>query len=152
DFARRTRLGRPLLARLAAADAFGSLGLSRRAALWEVMSLGEDLPLFTEFDFGEEDTPSLTSMPLEEEVVADYDSTGLSLKAHPAGLIRSELKALKVSPASSLVEIKDNAFVRVAGLVLVRQRPGTAKGVTFVTLEDETGIVNLIVRSTIWER
>jgi error-prone DNA polymerase len=152
DFARRTRLGRPLLARLAAADAFGSLGLDRRAALWEVMSLGEDLPLFTESDFDENDTPALGSMPLEEQVIADYDSTGLSLKAHPAALIRPELDALKVSPASTLGEMKDKALVRVAGLVLVRQRPGTAKGVTFVTLEDETGIVNLIVRPSIWER
>jgi error-prone DNA polymerase len=152
DFARRTQLGRPLLARLAAADAFGSIGLSRRVALWEVMSLGDELPLFTEFDFEEENAPALAVMPLDEQVVADYHSTGLSLKAHPVGLVRTELDALKVTPASSLINMRDKAFVKVAGMVLVRQRPGTAKGTTFVTLEDETGIVNLVVRLRVWER
>src|SRR5262249_11193999 len=84
--------------------------------------------------------------------IADYHTTGLSLKAHPVGLIRNELNALKVWPADTLARMPDKAFVRVAGLVLVRQRPGTAKGTTFVTLEDETGIANLIVRSSVWER
>jgi error-prone DNA polymerase len=152
DFARRTELGRPLLARLAAADAFCSLGLSRRAGLWEVMALGEELPLFAGFDLDQEDLPPLAAMPLDEQVVADYDTTGLSLKAHPVGLIRPELNALKAWPASALKRMRDKTFVRVAGLVLVRQRPGTAKGITFVTLEDETGIANLIVRPRVWER
>ena len=152
DFARRVQLSRSLLARLAVADAFGSLGMSRRAALWEVMALGEELPLFAGFDLEDEATPSLATMPLDEQVVADYDSTGLSLKAHPVGLIRQELNVLKVWPASALKRMRDKAFVRVAGIVLVRQRPGTAKGTTFVTLEDETGIANLLIWPRVWER
>jgi error-prone DNA polymerase len=152
DFARRTHLGRPFLARLAAADAFHSLGLSRRMALWEVMALGEELPLFSELDAEPEEAPALATMPLDEQVVADYDTIGLSLKAHPVGLIRQELNALKVWPAEALKRMRDKAFVRVAGLVLVRQRPSTAKGITFVTLEDETGTANLVVRAPVWER
>jgi error-prone DNA polymerase len=91
-------------------------------------------------------------MPLDQQVVCDYNSLGLSLKAHPIQFIRPQLDRLRVLPASALAETPDKTFVRVAGLVLVRQHPSTAKGVVFVTLEDETGAVNLIVRPTIWQR
>jgi error-prone DNA polymerase len=151
DCARRTRLGRALLARLAAADAFGSLGHSRRAAIWHVLSLGEELPLFAGLD-EKDDTPALPQALLDDEVVADYDSTGLSLKAHPIGLLRSQLDALEVLPASVLAKKADKDIVRVAGLVLVRQAPPTAKGAVFITLEDETGIVNLVVWANVWKR
>jgi error-prone DNA polymerase len=151
DCARRTRLGRALLARLAAADAFGSLGLSRRMALWHVLSAGEELPLFAGLD-EEHDTPALPEALLDEEVVADYDSTGLSLKAHPIGLLRRELVALDVVSSSELMKKPDKAIVRVAGLVLVRQAPPTAKGAVFITLEDETGPVNLVVWANVWKR
>jgi error-prone DNA polymerase len=151
DCARRTRLSRALLARLAAADAFGSLGLSRRTALWHVLSAGEELPLFAGLE-KEHDTPPLPEALLDEEVVADYDSTGLSLKAHPIGLLRRELNAIEVVPSSELMKKPDKAIVRVAGLVLVRQAPPTAKGAVFITLEDEAGPVNLVVWANVWKR
>jgi error-prone DNA polymerase len=87
-----------------------------------------------------------------EEVFADYRSIGLSLKAHPLSFFRGQLDQLNVEPAATLADLKDGRFVRVAGLVLVRQRPGTAKGITFVTIEDETGVANLIIRMDVWER
>jgi error-prone DNA polymerase len=91
-------------------------------------------------------------MESEEEVVADYRSVGLSLKAHPISFRRDELNQLRVTPASELASTRDGRHVRVAGLVILRQRPSTAKGITFVTLEDETGTINLVVKQHIWER
>ncbi len=95
---------------------------------------------------------ALPPMSLREEVVADYRSAGLSLRAHPISFHRRELDALGITPASRLPELANEAPVRVAGLVLLRQRPGTAKGITFVTLEDETGTVNLVVHQHTWDR
>jgi error-prone DNA polymerase len=94
----------------------------------------------------------LPEMSLQGHVLADYDSIGLSLKAHPVSLIRSELTALRALTAADLAQTVDKAPVRVAGLVLVRQRPSTAKGTVFITLEDETGVVNLVVWPRVWER
>lgn len=91
-------------------------------------------------------------MQLYEEVVADYRTAGLSLRAHPISFYRDQLKRLGITPARQLMELKNEALVRVAGLVLLRQRPGTAKGITFVTLEDETGTVNLVVHQHTWDR
>ncbi|MBY0522179.1 MAG: error-prone DNA polymerase [Gemmataceae bacterium] len=152
DLARRSRLSRALLARLAAADAFQSLGLERRTALWQVLSVGEELPLFAGLEEEETPLPPLAALPLDAEVVADYDSTGLSLRAHPIGLLRADLRALRVMPASNLAAVANRSSVRVAGLVLMRQKPSTAKGTVFVTLEDETGVVNLVVWPRVWER
>ncbi len=151
DLSRRTRVGRPVLARLAAGDTFGSLGLSRRAALWQVLAAGDELPLFAGLE-DEPPPPPLPAPALGEEVASDYASTGLSLKAHPIGLFRTALDSLGAVPASALARFSDRAFVRVAGLVLVRQKPPTAKGVVFMTLEDETGVTNLVVRPRVWER
>ncbi|HOW19675.1 MAG TPA: OB-fold nucleic acid binding domain-containing protein, partial [Phycisphaerae bacterium] len=151
DVARRARVGRGTLARLAAADAFRSLGLDRRQALWDVLALREELPLLA----GLEDraTPApLPGMPIGEQVVADYDATGLSLAAHPISLVRELLNRLRVVPAARVQQSRHGVPVRVAGLVLVRQRPGTAGGIVFATLEDETGIVNLILRPAVYER
>lgn len=97
-------------------------------------------------------SPFLSPMRLEEEVVADYRSAGLSLRAHPISFHRCELDQLGITPAGRLPELANGAQVRVAGLVLLRQRPGTAKGITFVTLEDETGTVNLVVHQHTWDR
>ncbi|HJQ81764.1 MAG TPA: error-prone DNA polymerase [Lacipirellulaceae bacterium] len=94
----------------------------------------------------------LPAMQLYEEVVADYRTAGLSLRAHPISFYRDQLERLGITPARQLVELKNSAPVRVAGLVLLRQRPGTAKGITFVTLEDETGTVNLVVHQHTWDR
>ena len=87
-----------------------------------------------------------------EEVLADYRSMGLSLRAHPVAFLRRDLDALGVIAAGQLKTCDDTKPVRVAGIVLVRQRPGTAKGITFATLEDETGTANLIIRQAVWRR
>jgi error-prone DNA polymerase len=151
DLSRRAGVSRALLARLAAADALRSLGLSRREALWQVLAAGDELPLFAGLE-DELPPPPLPGMLIGEEVASDYESTGLSLKAHPIELLRTTLDGLGVVPASALAGMADRASVRVAGLVLVRQRPPTAKGVVFMTLEDETGVTNVVVRPRVWER
>lgn len=97
-------------------------------------------------------TPYLPRLTAAEEVLADYRATGLSLRAHPLKFLRAELDRLAVVPAAELKTWPANKPVRVAGIVLVRQRPGTAKGITFVTLEDETGTANLIIRMHVWKR
>jgi error-prone DNA polymerase len=94
----------------------------------------------------------LPPMSPAEEVLADYRAAGLSLRAHPLSFLRDDLAKRKVAPAESLQTLPNGGFVSVAGIVLVRQRPGTAKGITFVTLEDETGTANLIVRPAVWKR
>lgn len=91
-------------------------------------------------------------MPLGQEVLLDYATTGLSLKSHPIALVREQLAREKVMRNRDAVESRGGTRVRVSGLVLVRQRPGTASGVVFMTLEDETGIANLIVRPPVWEK
>jgi error-prone DNA polymerase len=156
DFARRTGLGRATIMRLAKADAFNSLQLDRRGALWQALGQHRDrpLPLFDRLPAAEvEAWPSeLPALAPFEEVVADYRAAGLSLKGHPMAFLRPRLVELRVTPAASLARTQSGSWVRVAGLVLVRQRPGTASGITFVTLEDETGVANLIVRPDVWER
>jgi error-prone DNA polymerase len=137
--------------RLASADAFTSLELSRRQALWDARSLiaGPDLPLFraaAERDEGAERAQTrLPAMPLSEEVVADYQTTRLSLKAHPMAFLRPGLAERGFVRACDLRDRKFRSMVQVAGVVLIRQRPGSAKGVCFITLEDETGVINLVV-------
>jgi error-prone DNA polymerase len=155
DFVRRTNLNQAVVARLAEADAFSSLALDRRAALWQ--ALGQEkrarhMPLLSQLADEEKTPAALPPMPLVEQVFADYRTSGLSLKAHPIGFFREHLDRLRVTPAGQLDQIRDGRHLRVAGLVLLRQRPGTAKGITFVTLEDETGLVNLVIRPNIWER
>ncbi len=152
DLARRAQVSRPILARLAAADALGSLGLNRRTALWKVLSLGEDLPLFIGLEEEQEMLPALEEMSLHQHVLADYETIGLSLKAHPISLVRQEMDRLEVVSAKRLLEIPDKANVRVGGLVLVRQLPSTSKGTVFMTIEDETGTVNLVLWPRIWDR
>src|SRR5207248_2508545 len=95
--------------------------------------------------------PALPEMSLPDQVRDDYQAMGLSLKAHPIGLVRADLDRLNVVSAARLPERADKETVRVAGLVLVRQRPPTAKGTVFMTLEDETGLVNLIIWHRTWE-
>jgi error-prone DNA polymerase len=154
DLARRARLGRATLEALADADAFGSLALGRREALWH--ALGQDRsprasPLFGGLD-DDEPGVALPALSPFEQVVADYRATGLSLKGHPIGFYREPLEVLRVTPADRLAELPHGRRVAVAGIVLLRQRPSTAKGITFVTLEDETGTANLVVRQQTWER
>jgi error-prone DNA polymerase len=151
DIARRSAVSKALLARLASADAYRSLGLDRRAALWKVLATAEDLPLFAGLD-DDTDPPLLPELSVQQHVVADYHATGLSLKAHPLGLIRADLDRLNVVSAAALGQLPDKATVRVAGLVLVRQRPPTANGTVFMSLEDETGLMNLIIWRRTWQR
>ncbi|MDB5550250.1 MAG: polymerase [Rhizobium sp.] len=144
--------------RLADADCFRSLGLERRDALWAARGLNqvggqENLPLLSlakarnlEPDF------TLPAMIPGEHVVQDYRTLGLSLKSHPAALLRDEFKARGAIPADELEKTVNGQRVRVAGLVLVRQRPGTASGVIFMTLQDETHIANIVVWHRVFER
>jgi error-prone DNA polymerase len=140
----------PALEKLAAADCFRSLGLDRRAALWEVKALAKSkpLPLFAFADaleHGAETHVRLPEMPLAEHVVNDYQTLKLSLKAHPMELLRARLVAERVTDHATLKDERDGRFVTVAGVVLVRQRPGSAKGVVFLTLEDEFGVSNVVI-------
>jgi error-prone DNA polymerase len=154
DFVQRTGLGQPIVAKLAQADCFGSLELDRRKALWQALSQEkkkQPRPLLTGLE-EEEPAADLPPMSLSEQVFADYRTSGLSLKAHPISFFREELQQLRVTPAKRLMEMPDGRFLRVAGIILLRQRPSTSKGITFVTMEDETGIVNLVVKQQIWEQ
>ena len=147
----RAKIGPAHIERLASADCFGSLGLSRRQALWDARSLigAPDLPLFAHAAARDEGAETrrttLPVMPLSEEVVADYQTTRLSLKAHPMAFLRAGLAERGFVRACDLRARKFRSMVHVAGVVLIRQRPGSAKGVCFITLEDETGVINLVV-------
>ena len=153
----RSRARRAALERLAAADCYRSMGLNRRAALWQVKALGSDvaLPLFAwaETDeTGAEADVALPEMALGEHVVNDYQTLRLSLKAHPLALLRSQFDATRITRCADLRHLRDGARVSIAGVVLVRQRPGSAKGVVFMTLEDETGVANTVVWPNMLER
>jgi error-prone DNA polymerase len=157
DFARDTALPKRALILLADADAFRSIGLDRRAALWAVRRLPDDvpLPLFETADAREqpdEQAKPLPSMPLPEHVVADYQTIRLSLKGHPMQFLRAGFEREGVITCSSVSAARDKQRVRCAGVVLVRQRPGSSKGVVFMTLEDETGIANIVVWPKVMER
>ena len=156
----RSRAGVPVHAiqRLASADAFRSMGLDRRAALWESRALkaAPDLPLFNYSKVASEgletDPTRLPEMPLSEHVVNDYQTVRLSLKAHPMQFLRAHYSSEKFVTAAQLKNIGNDKRLSIAGLVLIRQRPGSAKGVVFITLEDETGIANLIVWPDVFEK
>jgi error-prone DNA polymerase len=150
----RTGLPRATIERLADGDAFRSLGLDRRDALWAARGLGSSqgpldrLPLFDvagQADIRKEPDFALPRMPLGEHVVNDYRYLSLSLKAHPLTFIRERLAARRIIDHAALRATPNGRRVTVAGLVLIRQRPGTANGVIFMTLEDETDIANVIV-------
>jgi error-prone DNA polymerase len=150
DFSRETALPKRALILLADADAFRSLGLDRRAALWAVRRLPDDVPLPL-FSVGsareqpDEETLPLPAMPLSEHVVADYQTIRLSLKGHPMEFLRAHFSKEQILTCRDATSRSDGAFVRCAGVILVRQRPGSAKGVVFLTIEDETGIANIVV-------
>jgi error-prone DNA polymerase len=144
--------------RLAAADAFRSMGLDRRAALWDSRALRQapDLPLFEAADArdeGNETVPAkLPAMPLAEHVISDYQTVRLSLKAHPMQFLRAHYSAQGFVTADQLKSIRDGKKLSIAGVVLIRQRPGTSKGVVFITIEDETGVANLVIWPSLFER
>jgi error-prone DNA polymerase len=144
-----------VLERLADADAFRSIGLDRRQALWEVSALsdrptgmftGQSSESVTEQDI------QLPPMTLSEHVVQDYGAMALSLKAHPVSFVRDKLFQLSILPTNELNLWSDGTFVKVAGMVLVRQRPGTANGICFITIEDEKGTANLVIFKKLFDQ
>ena len=157
DIRRRAGITRRAMELLAAADAFRSMRLDRRAALWAARgeAAGKPLPLFAAADTaeqgGEARTP-LPEMPLSEHVLQDYQTTRLSLKEHPMSFLRAHYSSLRTISTKEAVDLRNGSRVQTAGIVLVRQRPGSASGVCFITLEDETGIANLVVWPNVFER
>lgn len=153
---RRSGAGAGTFRRLAGADAFGSMGLSRQEALWNARLLRDDrLPLFEACGEVEQGPLELPAVAPDRRTALEYGAVGLSLRAHPVQFVREHLRAKGVSPCADLRDAQrtpNGMGVSVAGLVLVRQRPGTASGVVFVTLEDETGIANLILWSRTFEK
>ncbi len=153
--ARRADLPSAALRLLADADAFGSLGLSRRQALWEVRRTPSgELPLFAAAkarELGAEPDMQLPQMPAAEEVVTDYQVLRLSLKDHPMAFLRARLREEGVLSCEDTTNAKAGAAVRTAGVVLVRQRPGKGNAI-FVTIEDETGITNVVLWARLFER
>jgi error-prone DNA polymerase len=150
DVWRRSGVPVAALEKLADADAFAGFGLDRRQALWRVRGLGEaPLPLFAAADEARGREPEVTLTPLTagREVVEDYRSVQLTLRAHPLSFVRPELERRGALPCAGLRQVKDGRKVRLSGIVLIRQRPG-AGNVTFVTIEDESGIANIII----WQR
>ena len=156
----RSGLSASVLERLAEADAFRSMGLDRRAALWAVRALdqkaaAERLPLFERPGLSlreHEPQTTLPEMPAGEHVIRDYRAQSFSLKDHPLSFLRAGLDAEKVTPSGRLGSVPNGRRVNVAGLVLIRQRPGSSKGVIFMTLEDETGVSNIVVWPKLFER
>ena len=152
DLVRRAGLRSDELARLAELGALGSFGLERRAALWEVERAARPSgPLYGDLDAPPDSSP-LPPMTPSEALVADYEGSGLSLGPHPMTFHRARLERSGVARAADLPRMRDGVSVRVAGAVVVRQRPGTAKGFVFLNLEDETGLVNVVVPPPIFHR
>jgi error-prone DNA polymerase len=156
DLGRRAGLPRAALEKLANAGALRGLEVQRRRALWSVLATAPAGPdgegeLFAGLSLDEPAAP-IPEASASEEVAADYATTGLSDRAHPMALLRPTLAARQIRTARELVRMRDRAAVEVAGLVIVRQRPETASGIVFVSLEDETGIANLVVMSDVYER
>jgi error-prone DNA polymerase len=158
ELARRAQLDRESLLHLARAGAFESLGLDRRRAVWEAMRCldrPECQPLLQglqdEGDSDEEDDLLLPEMTRQEEVIADYRTAGLSLRSHPLQFDRDTLADRGIVTASEAGVAPEGCHVQVAGIVLTRQRPATAGGILFVTIEDETGTANIVVRPAVWQ-
>ncbi len=151
DVRRRAGIGVAAIQRLAEADCFRSIKRDRRGALWDARALkgAPDLPLFRAANAADEgwetDVVRLPAMPMSEHVVSDYQTTRLSLKAHPMQFLRPHYARRGFVTAGELRSMRYGRRVSLAGLVLIRQRPGSAKGVCFITLEDETGVANLVV-------
>lgn len=155
EFTRRTGMNRTTVIQLARADAFTSVEQDRRGALWEALSQEQrprEMPLLENLSADDERPAGLEKAGLQQEVYDDYRTTGLSLKQHPIAFHRVALNHDQIVPAKQLASLGNQQLVRVAGLVLLRQRPSTAKGITFVTLEDETGTANLVLHQRVWER
>jgi error-prone DNA polymerase len=162
DLWRRAGVPAASLVELAEADAFRpSLGLARREALWAIKALrDEPLPLFAAASVREVETvpeihePAVPLRPMTAggEVVEDYGHVGLTLRDHPVSFLREDLRRRRIVSCADAMAARDGRWLEAAGIVLVRQRPGSAKGVMFITIEDETGIANLVVWAKIFEK
>lgn len=154
DELRDVGLSQAAIEKLADADAFRSIGLDRRRALWEISTKDRPIALFAgkPSEDSRNENISLPEMSISEHVVQDYAAMSLSLKAHPVSFIREKLQQLHIISTKELTAAKNGDRVKVAGLVLVRQRPGTAKGVCFMTIEDETGFTNLVIFPDMFEK
>ena len=152
DLARRAALTRHDLNSLAAGDALRTLAGHRRQASWEAAASVQSRDLLRDAAIQETQAPQLSTPSEGQAVAADYRSVGLTLRSHPVALLRPQLAARNFQPASVLNDYPDKRVARACGIVTVRQRPQTAKGVIFVTLEDETGPVNVVVRTELIER
>ena len=160
EMARRTGISRKAIEALAEADAFKSLGASRRSAMWEAKVIERDMPpllrladnALSEPALIQEAAPALPAETAEQSVVLDYTATGLTLRQHPLALLRPVLLKQGFHDTQRLNTARLGSFIRLPGLVLMRQRPGTAKGIVFITLEDEFGIANLVIYPNIGER
>jgi error-prone DNA polymerase len=151
DFVRRTGLPRAALEALATAGAFGCFGLARREALWQAGALAGTTPGHLPGTFGTGRTPPLDPMSPIEQTFADLWATGTSPDSHPVAYARARLDATGHTPISALADVPDRRLVHVAGIVTHRQRPPTAGGVCFLSLEDETGLVNVVCSPAVWE-
>jgi len=157
DLKTRARISTSTIRRLAAADTFRSMSLDRRQALWDARALKDapDLPLFSISDTrdeGAEVAVGLPQMPSCEHVVTDYQTLRLSLKAHPMSFLRKSMARQRYTAAGDLQNMRNGQPISLAGIVLIRQRPGSARGVCFITLEDETGVANLVVWRKVFQQ
>ncbi|MBU9607615.1 error-prone DNA polymerase [Burkholderia multivorans] len=150
--ARRARLERRDLEALAAANALATLAGHRRDALWQAVAAAPDRDLLATAPIDEAERPALGAPSEADEILADYDTTGLTLNRHPVALLRPALRARRLSSAAELRDRPDGRLARACGIVISRQMPGTSNGVMFMTLEDETGCVNVIVRPELLAR
>lgn len=162
DLWRRAGVPVAALEQIAEADGFRpAFGPARRDALWAIKGLrNEELPLFAAASEREGETvsevsePAVALRPMKagREVVEDYGHTGLSLRGHPVAFLRPDLRRRRIVTCAEAMTARDGRWVEIAGIVLVRQRPGSAKGVMFITLEDETGIANLVVWTKVFDQ
>lgn len=155
DLQTRAKITAPIVRRLAEADAMRSMFIDRRQALWEAKALKDapDLPLFQDTrDEGAEVPVPLPAMPVCEQVVADYQTMRLSLKAHPMSFLRKSMNEQRFTTTEQLLHSRNWQKVKMAGLVLIRQKPGSAKGVCFITIEDELGVANVVVWPKVMEQ
>ncbi len=155
DLQHRGKLSAAHIRKLAEGDAMGSMFIDRRQALWEAKGLKDapDLPLFQDNrDEGEERMVPLPVMPVCEQVVADYQTLRLSLKAHPISFLRRSMAKQGYANTAQLEHSRNWQRIKMAGLVLIRQKPGSAKGVCFITIEDELGVANLVIWPKVFEQ
>jgi error-prone DNA polymerase len=152
DLVRRAGLSRSWLVRLAEADALGALAPDRRSAVWQSLAVESDGGDLFAGVVPPEPEPELPPASAAEEISTDFATTGLSVRGHPMSVLRGALEGGRLRTARELLRLQDRVPVEVAGLVIVRQRPQTAAGIVFLSLEDETGIANLVVMPDVYER